>query len=57
MLDIKKLQTTDPLKRMVEKQSEQEEFSPMDPPDAYSPPGIEAVPYEKMPLFLQKLVA
>jgi hemerythrin-like domain-containing protein len=56
MLDIKKLQTTDPLKRMVEKQSEQEEFSPMDPPDAYSPPGEEAIPYEKMPPFLQKLM-
>jgi hemerythrin-like domain-containing protein len=56
MLDIEKLQTTDPLKRMVEKQSEQEEFSPMDPPDAYSPPGEEAIPYEKMPPFLQKLM-
>jgi hemerythrin-like domain-containing protein len=56
MLDIEKLQTTDPLKRMVEKQSEQEEFSPMDPPDAYSPPGGEAIPYEKMPPFLQKLM-
>ncbi len=55
-LDFKKLQESDPLKRMVEKQTEQEEFSPMNPPDAYAPPGIEAVPYEKLPLFLQKLV-
>jgi hemerythrin-like domain-containing protein len=56
MDDLKNLQNIDPLKRMVEKQSEQEEFSPMDPPDAYSPPGIETIPYEKMPSFLQKLM-
>lgn len=56
MLDMKNLQETDPLKRMVERQSEQKEYSPMDPPDAYSPPGIEAVPYDHMPLFIQKLM-
>lgn len=56
MFDFKKLQETDPLKRMVEKQTEQEEFSPMDPPDVYAPPAGEAIPYEKLPPFLQKLV-
>jgi len=55
MFDFKKLQESDPLKRIVEKQSEQEEFSPMDPPDAYAPPAGEAIPYEKLPSFLQKI--
>jgi hemerythrin-like domain-containing protein len=56
MIDLKNLRDTDPLKRLAEKQSEQEEYSPMDPPDAYSPPGGEAIPYEKMPTFLQKMM-
>ncbi|MCK6620402.1 MAG: hemerythrin domain-containing protein [Calditrichaceae bacterium] len=56
MFDFKKLQETDPLKRMVEKQTEQEEFSPMNPPDAYSPPAGEAIPYENLPPFLKKFV-
>jgi len=43
------------LKRMVEKQSDQEELSPMDPPEAYEPPNLEAVPYEEMHPFLQEL--
>ena len=56
-MDMRKLQQTDPLKRAAEKQSESQEFSPMSPPDAYSPPaGIEEVPYEAMPKFLQKLM-
>lgn len=54
MTDFKKLQNDDPLKRMVEKQSDQEEYSPMDPPE--SPPGLEPIPYEKMPIFLQKFM-
>ncbi len=40
---------------MVEKQTEQEEYSPMDPPDAYDPPRIEAISYEEMHPFLQEL--
>ena len=55
-MDFKKLQQEDPLKRMVEKQSDQEEFSPLNPPDAYAPPGLEPVPYENLPSFLQQLV-
>ncbi|GAF71195.1 unnamed protein product [marine sediment metagenome] len=43
------------MKRMVEKQSDQEELSPMDPPEAYEPPNLEAVPYEEMHPFLQEL--
>ncbi|MFQ5569597.1 MAG: hemerythrin domain-containing protein [Rhodothermales bacterium] len=56
MLHLKQLRDTDPLVREAEKQSEQEEFSPMDPPDAYAPPGMEAVAYEALPPFLQKLM-
>jgi hemerythrin-like domain-containing protein len=56
MLDLKKLQQDDPLKRMVEKQTDQEELSPMNPPDAYSPPGLETVLYEDLPPVLKRLV-
>lgn len=56
MIDLKKLQETDPLKRVVEKQSGQEEFSPMNPPEAYAPPAMEPIPYEELPPFLQQLV-
>ncbi len=56
MDDLKKIRDNDPIKRMVEKQTEQEELSPMDPPDAYEPPNVEAVPYEEMAPFLQKLM-
>jgi hemerythrin-like domain-containing protein len=55
-MDFKELHKTDPLKRSAEKQTEAPEYSPMDPPDAYAPPGIDAVDYEAMPNFLQGLV-
>jgi hemerythrin-like domain-containing protein len=55
-IDMKKLQEVDPLKRLAEKQSQQAEFSPMDPPDPYSPPSGEQIPYEKMPPFIQELM-
>jgi iron-sulfur cluster repair protein YtfE (RIC family) len=51
-LDLKKMNESDPLKRMVEKQTEQEEYSPMDPPDAYSMPA-DKVALEQMHPFLQ----
>ncbi len=44
MLDLKQLRDTDPLKRVVEKETGQAEFSPMDPPEAYAPPAGGAVP-------------
>jgi len=56
MIELKVINQNDPLRRKAEKQTEQEEFSPMDPPDAYSPPNLEAVPYEEMPPFLQQLM-
>ena len=55
-MDLKKLQKTDPLKRSAEKQTDAPEFSPMDPPDAYAPPGVEEVPYDEMPKVLQNLM-
>lgn len=57
MIDLKVLNNDDPLKRRVEKQTEQSEFSPMDPPEAYEPPGLDVVNYEEMHPFLQNLVA
>ncbi len=56
MDDLKKWNQDDPLRRMVEKDSGQEAFSPMDPPDAYSPPGLEALDYEDMHPYLQGLM-
>lgn len=45
---------TDYLKRSAEKDTMgKAEYSPMDPPDAYRPPGIQAVPYEALPVLLR----
>jgi len=46
----------DSIKRFVEKDNDQEELSPMNPPDAYIPKNIEQVAYENMHPFLQKLI-
>ncbi len=54
--DLNNLNKQDPLKRMVERQNETEEFSPMDPPDAFKPPTLDAVKYEDMHPFLQTLM-
>ena len=56
MIHLKQLKDIDPLERRAEKQSGREEYSPMDPPDAYAPPGMEAVAYEAMHPFLQHLM-
>ena len=56
MEDLKKANEIDPLKRMVERQTQQEEFSPMDPPEAYFPPNLEDVAYDAMHPFLQQLI-
>lgn len=55
-LDLKNLNKQDPLKRMVERQNESEEFSPMDPPDAFQPPTIDEVKYEDMHPAIQSLM-
>lgn len=56
MVDLKEINNQDPIKRMVEKESGLEEYSPMDPPDAYSPPVIDAIPYEEMHTCLQRFI-
>lgn len=56
MIDLKKINTVDPLKRMVEKKTGGEEYSPMDPPDAYAPPVLDTVPYEQMHRCLQRFM-
>jgi hemerythrin-like domain-containing protein len=56
MVELKVINHDDPLTRRVERQTEQEEFSPLDPPGAYSPPSMDAVAYEEMHPFLQQLV-
>lgn len=55
-LDLKNLNKQDPLKRMVERQNETEEFSPMDPPDAFQPPALDEVKYEDMHPLIQSLM-
>ena len=48
---------TDYLKRFVEKDSESDPvYSPMDPPDAYKPQGVEPVPYEELHAVMQSLI-
>jgi len=45
---------TDFIKRFVEKDSESDPvYSPMDPPDAYKPQGVDPVPYEDLHPALQ----
>ncbi len=55
-LDLKNLNKQDPLKRMVERQNKTEEFSPMDPPDAFQPPALDEVKYEDMHPLIQALM-
>ncbi|MBI3141684.1 MAG: hemerythrin domain-containing protein [Bacteroidetes bacterium] len=53
---LQDLNKIDPLKRMVEKQTEQPEFSPMDPPDAFSPPSLEGMDADTVHPLLQMLM-
>ncbi len=53
---IKDLRKTDSINKNAQKQMDHPENSPMNPPEAYSPPGGESVPYDQMPPFLQKLM-
>ncbi|MCF6349452.1 MAG: hemerythrin domain-containing protein [Flavobacteriaceae bacterium] len=55
-IDLKNLNKQDPLKRMVERQNKTEEFSPMDPPDAFKPPALDDVKYEDMHPLIQSLM-
>jgi hemerythrin-like domain-containing protein len=56
MISLKQLKDTDPLLRNAEKLMDQEEFSPMDPPEAYAPPAESEIGYNEMHPFLQGLM-
>lgn len=56
MIDLQKITKVDPLKRMVEKETGAQEYSPMDPPNAYAPPVTDAIPYQQMHRCLQRLM-
>lgn len=49
------LKDVNPSRRLVEKEPD-DEFSPMNLPDAYNPQGVEKIAYEDMHPFLQKLM-
>lgn len=51
-----KLPAFDPVRRQAEKDSGGNEFSPMNPPEAYAPPKKEEVPFEALHPFLQELM-
>jgi len=54
-MEIHKLHRIDPLKRQTEHGLDAAQgLSPMDPPDAYAPSGIEPVPAEAMHPFLRR---
>lgn len=54
-MDFKKQQKIDPVSPQAEKGLVDEEYSPMNPPDAYAPPGtVEAAPYEEIHPILQE---
>jgi len=55
MSDIKNLNESEPLKRFAVKESGAE-FSPMNPPDAYSPPVLDKVNYEDYHPLIQKFL-
>jgi len=50
------MSTDDPIKRFVEKDSNSEEMSPMEPPEEFAPSTVEPVAYEDMHPLLQKLM-
>jgi hemerythrin-like domain-containing protein len=56
MIELKVINNADPLKRTAEKQNIEEEYSPMNPPDAFAPPNLEKVDYKDMHPFLQELM-
>lgn len=55
-MDFKEQQKIDPVEQQGEKDTQHLELSPMDPPDAYSPPSVEEVPYEEMHVILQEFI-
>lgn len=56
MTDLKNNNKYDKLNRVVNKDPDIKEYSPMDPPDAYSPPVLDSVNYEDYSPLIQKLL-
>ncbi len=57
MQDNIQQQSSDKIKRIMEKSVEDDGISPMSPPDYFQPPSkIEEVPYDKLPSPIRKLV-
>ena len=55
IMDVHILNRIDPLRKQAERGLDSESgLSPMDPPDAYAPPGVEPVPAAAMHPFLRK---
>lgn len=50
------MSTDDPIKRFVEKNTNIEEMSPMEPPEEFAPSTVEPVAYEDMHPLFQKLM-
>ncbi len=55
-MNEKHLNTEDPIKRFVEKETKIEEMSPMNPPEAFASSTVEHIDYKDMAPFLQKLM-
>ena len=55
-MNEKQLNTEDPIKRFVEKETEMDEMSPMNPPDAFAPSTVDHIDYKDMTPFLQELI-
>jgi len=51
-----KFNNNDFIKRFVEKNLEQKEYSPFNPPEVYAPPNIERIPKEEFHPFLIELI-
>ncbi len=55
MIPLKELKTIDPLDVNAVK-TDQPEYSPMDPPDAFDPPETDTIPYEDIHPLLQRFM-
>ena len=54
-MDFENLDKSDPIKRSAEKESSGE-LSPMDPPDAFSPPSLDEISYDEMNDILKRFI-
>ncbi|MCC6850271.1 MAG: hemerythrin domain-containing protein [Deltaproteobacteria bacterium] len=54
-MDAMDLKTIDPVRRQAELGTESTGLSPMDPPEAFAPPGLEPIPPAELHPFLRRL--